>query len=181
MNVGKQFEADWKRSVPPDAWCYRLRDSGATYYGGSNNLRFSVDNICDFLIYRYPCHYLFELKTCDTPSIPLQNILGSYNKETGLYRKAAHLIDMADAERFKGQSAYVVIYFRGKVNRTFAVPAGKIKALVFEQGYSKKSIPWAWCMEQGIEVGMAKRRVHYNYDVDRLLTAIERKENNDCT
>ena len=25
LNTGKQFEADWKKSMPPDAWCYRLK------------------------------------------------------------------------------------------------------------------------------------------------------------
>ena len=38
MNTGKQFEADFKASVPSDAWCYRLKDSAATYYGGNDNL-----------------------------------------------------------------------------------------------------------------------------------------------
>ena len=59
MNTGKQFEADWKKSMPPDAWCYRLKDSAATYYGGNENLSFSVDNICDFDVYRYPTAPLF--------------------------------------------------------------------------------------------------------------------------
>lgn len=34
MNEGKRFERDFKASVPPDAWCYRLRDSPISYYGG---------------------------------------------------------------------------------------------------------------------------------------------------
>ena len=24
LNTGKQFEAAWKKSMPPDAWCYCL-------------------------------------------------------------------------------------------------------------------------------------------------------------
>ena len=67
MNTGKQFEADFKASVPKDAWCYRLKDSAATYYGGNENLSFSIDNICDFLVYRYPMNHLFELKTIERP------------------------------------------------------------------------------------------------------------------
>ena len=69
LNTGKQFEADWKKSMPPDAWCYRLKDSAASYYGGNENLSFSIDNICDFDVYRYPMHHYFELKTIETPSI----------------------------------------------------------------------------------------------------------------
>lgn len=55
LNTGKQFEADWKKSIPPDAWCYRLKDSAATYYGGNENLSFSVDNICDFEVTAIRC------------------------------------------------------------------------------------------------------------------------------
>ena len=82
MNTGKQFEADFKASVPSDAWCYRLKDSAATYYGGNENLSFSIDNICDFLVYRYPMNHLFELKTIETPSIPLEKVFGKYDKDT---------------------------------------------------------------------------------------------------
>lgn len=50
MNTGKQFEADFKASVPSDAWCYRLKDSAATYYGGNENLSFpsttSATSLC---------------------------------------------------------------------------------------------------------------------------------------
>ena len=52
LNTGKQFETDWKSSMPKDAWCYRLKDSAATYYGGNENLWFSFDNFCDFDVYR---------------------------------------------------------------------------------------------------------------------------------
>ena len=79
LNTGKQFEADWKKSMPPDAWCYRLKDSAASYYGGNESLSFSIDNICDFDVYRYPMHHYFELKTIETPSIQLTKIFGSYD------------------------------------------------------------------------------------------------------
>ena len=87
LNTGKQFEADWKSSMPKDAWCYRLKDSAAAYYGGNESLSFSIDNICDFDVYRYPMHHYFELKTIDTPSIPLEKILGRFDREKQKYHK----------------------------------------------------------------------------------------------
>lgn len=95
LNTGKQFEADWKKSMPPDAWCYRLKDSAASYYGGNENLSFSIDNICDFDVYRYPMHHYFELKTIETPSIQLTKIFGSYDP-----RKAA--VSQAEAHHRHG-------------------------------------------------------------------------------
>ena len=145
LNTGKQFEADWKSSMPKDAWCYRLKDSAATYYGGNENLSFSIDNICDFDVYRYPMHHYFELKTIETPSIPL--------------------------EKIKGQTAHVVINYRGKVNRTFAVPASAV--LEYMQTQTRKSIPWQWAALNGIEVEQHLLRVHWRYDVEGLLRVLE--------
>ena len=138
MNTGKQFEADFKASVPFDAWCYRLKDSAATYYGGNENLSFSIDNICDFLVYRYPMNHLFELKTIETPSIPLEKVFGKYDKEKCKYRKEKHITDMVDAMGYSGQTAHVLVNYRA-VNRTFAIPASKV--LAFRYNESRKSIP----------------------------------------
>lgn len=173
MNIGKQFEADFKASVPSNAWCYRLKDSAATYYGGNENLSFSIDNICDFLVYRYPMNHLFELKTIETPSIPLEKVFGKYDKAKCKYRKEKHITDMVDAMGYCGQTAHVIVNYRA-VNRTFAIPASKV--LAFRYNESRKSIPWHWAEQEGIEVKAKKLRVHWQYDVDGLLKRLE-KEN----
>ena len=172
MNTGKQFEADFKASVPSDAWCYRLKDSAATYYGGNENLSFSIDNICDFLVYRYPMNHLFELKTIETPSIPLEKVLGKYDKAKCKYRKEKHITDMVDAMGYSGQTAHVIVNYRA-VKRTFAIPASK--GLVFRYNESRKSIPWQWAEQEGIEVKAKRLRVHWRYDVDGLLKRLEKE------
>ena len=111
LNTGKQFEADWKKSMPSDAWCYRLKDSAASYYGGNESLSFSIDNICDFDVYRYPMHHYFELKTIETPSIPLEKILGRFDRDKQKYHKLKHITDMAAAAAYRGQTAHVVINY----------------------------------------------------------------------
>ena len=173
MNTGKQFEADFKASVPSDAWCYRLKDSAATYYGGNENLSFSIDNICDFLVYRHPMNHLFELKTIETPSIPLEKVFGKYDKAKCKYRKEKHITDMVEAMGYGGQTAHVIVNYRA-VNRTFAIPASKV--LAFRYNERRKSIPWQWAEQEGIEVKAKRLRVHWRYDVDGLLKRLE-KEN----
>lgn len=172
MNTGKQFEADFKASVPSDAWCYRLKDSAATYYGGNENLSFSIDNICDFLVYRYPMNHLFELKTIETPSIPLEKVFGKYDKAKCKYRKEKHITDMVDAMGYSGQTAHVIVNYRA-VNRTFAIPASKV--LAFRYNEDRKSIPWQWAEQEGIEVKAKRLRVHWRYDVDGLLKRLEKE------
>lgn len=175
MNTGKQFEADFKASVPSDAWCYRLKDSAATYYGGNENLSFSIDNICDFLVYRYPMNHLFELKTIETPSIPLEKVFGKYDKAERKYRKEKHITDMVEAMGYSGQTAHVIVNYRA-VNRTFAIPASKV--LAFRYNESRKSIPWQWAEQEGIEVKAKRLRVHWRYDVDGLLKRLEEEHGN---
>ena len=197
LNTGKQFEADWKSSMPKDAWCYRLKDSAAAYYGGNESLSFSIDNICDFDVYRYPMHHYFELKTIDTPSIPLEKILGRFDREKQKYHKLKHITDMAHLEKilgrfdrekqkyhklkhitdmahaaeFHGQTAHVVINYRGKVNRTFAISASAV--LEYMNTQTRKSIPWQWAALNGIEVEQRLLRVHWRYDVEGLLKRLE--------
>lgn len=177
MNAGKQFEADFKASVPSDAWCYRLKDSAATYYGGNENLSFSIDNICDFLVYRYPMNHLFELKTIETPSIPLEKVFGKYDKAKCKYRKEKHITDMVDAMGYSGQTAHVIVNYRA-VNRTFAIPASKI--LAFRYNESRKSIPWQWAEQEGIEIKAKRLRVHWRYDVDGLIKRLEKENMRDA-
>ena len=120
MNTGKQFEADFKASVPKDVWCYRLND-----------------------------------------------------KAKCKYRKEKHITDMVDAMGYSGQTAHVIVNYRS-VNRTFAIPASKV--LAFRYNESRKSIPWKWAEQEGIEVKAKRLRVHWRYDVDGLLKRLE-KEN----
>lgn len=173
MNTGKQFEADFKASVPFDAWCYRLKDSATTYYGGNENLSFSIDNICDFLVYRYPMNHLFELKTIETPSTLWKRCLASTTRQSANTAMEKHITDMVDAMGYSGQTAHVIVNYRA-VNRTFAIPASKV--LAFRYNESRKSIPWQWAEQEGIEVKAKRLRVHWRYDVDELLKRLE-KEN----
>ena len=90
MNAGKRFEADWRESIAKaeNVWYYRFRDSPATYYGGAQDgIRFAADNICDCLVYAYPCLHLFELKTVETPSASLTALFGEFDPEKRLYKK----------------------------------------------------------------------------------------------
>ena len=78
---------------------------------------------------------------------------------------------MAHAASFKGQTAHVVINYRGKVNRTFAVPASAV--LEYMSTQTRKSIPWQWAALNGIEVEQHLLRVHWRYDVEGLLRKLE--------
>lgn len=173
MNTGKRFEADFKASVPKDAWLYRLRDSPVTY-GGMNDsaIRFASDNICDFILYRRGL-YLLELKTVGTPSASLTAMFGKYDLEKQRYKKQKHLEDMADAAQKDGICSLVLINYQA-THCTWAIPAADVLAFLqtaIDGG--RKSIPQPWCIEHGILVDQRQLRVNWRYDVDGLLKRLE--------
>ena len=170
MNTGKRFEADWKASVPADAWYLRLKDSPATFYGGAQEgVRFSADNICDSLLFRAPVLYLVELKTVGTPSASLESMFGKFDPAKGRWKKQKHLADMAKAAQRPGIAALVVINFRAR-GVTYAVPAEAVldfMRLTLDGG--RRSIPPAWCAEHGVLVGQRQLRVNWRYDVAGMM------------
>lgn len=176
MMEGKRFERDFKASVPPDAWCYRLRDSPISYYGGSEaeGIRFAQDNICDFFLYRRPTLYLLELKTVGTRSAALTSLFGKYDPDKHAYKKQKHLKDMAVAATRQGLQALVVLNYRLS-EHTYALPVDTVLRFV-EQAIGnggRKSIPESWCRENGIAVAARQLRVNWRYDVAGMMEAVE--------
>lgn len=173
MNTGKRFEADFKASIPKDAWLYRLRDSPVTYGGMEDSaIRFASDNICDFILYRRGL-YLLELKTVSTPSASLTAMFGKFDPDKQRYKKQKHLEDMADAARVDGVSPLVVISYQN-TRQTWAIPAADVLEFVHTAIHGgRKSIPQPWCAEHGIRIAQHQLRVNWRYDVDGLLKRLE--------
>lgn len=174
MNEGKRFERDFKASVPADAWCYRLRDSPVSYYGGSGaeGIRFAQDNICDFVLYRAPTLYLLELKTVGTRSAALTSLFGKLDPEKGAYSRQKHLQDMAEAATRRGLRAMVVLNYR-LAEHTYALPAADVLNFVRAAvAGGRKSIPEGWCRDHGLPVNARRLRVNWRYDVAGMMEAM---------
>lgn len=178
LNSGKEFEADWRRSVPPDVWHYRLRDSPATFYGGAQEgIRFAQDNICDCILYRSPYIHLVELKTVAQSPAGLGAMFGKFDPEKGRYKKQKHLEDMDAAAAHPGVVASVVISYRAS-GYTYVVPVSRILSFLNAaiHGCGRKSIPESWCLEHGAQVPQRLLRTHYRYDVGEMMTRAERQK-----
>lgn len=178
MNAGKRFESDWRESISKaeNVWYYRFRDSPATYYGGAQEgIRFAADNICDCLVYTYPCLYLFELKTVETPSASITSLFGEFDPEKRLYKKEKHLLEMARVARCSGIYALVVINFRA-TGHTYACAAGKVLRLLDDaRAGGRKSILEAWCKTHGVEVKGRQLKVNWRYDVQGLIESLGKR------
>lgn len=72
QHYGKLFEEDFKNSVPPNIWLYRIEDSSNSFSGG-NASRFTSTSRYDYLMYqpKYGYLYAIELKSTQSTSITM--------------------------------------------------------------------------------------------------------------
>lgn len=156
-NEGKKFEEDIKSSVPQGYWIYRFKDGTGNFGGTKNeNVRFQASNICDFEVMTEDYLFLLELKSHKGASIGFNCIRDNQIKE------------MTSIEH-KKIKAYFVINFRDK-ERTFAIAAKELKN--FMETANRKSIPLAWCEDNGIEIVGTKKKVRWKYDLETFFNQI---------
>lgn len=141
-NMGKTFEQEFKSSVPPDYYLYRLKDDTSGFYG--------VSNPCDYILFRSPNLFLVELKTHKGKSIPFTHIRD--NQIQGMYK----------ATQYGGVYGGFIINFRD-LEETYYVTVQDVAE--FKQAGERKSIPVDWCREHGVKIEQKKKRVKYTYDL----------------
>ncbi|GAB6152898.1 hypothetical protein JCM17380_16480 [Desulfosporosinus burensis] len=148
VNEGKKFEKDIKNSIPADVYCYRIKDDGMNFLG--------VANICDFIVYKYPFLYLWELKSHKGKCIPFSAI-----REQQLI-----MLDKIDP---KGVSTGFILNFRDW-GETYWVETRKLQCLKGKE--ERKSISLDWCRTEGIKVEQRLKRTRYLFDIPKLLSEL---------
>ena len=152
QNIGKILEEEIKSSMPPGVYYYRFKDNAASFSGGDNT-RFTSHNICDCMAVTNEYVFLLELKSHKGSSIPFTCIRKNQIEEMS---KVDHI-------RIK---PYSILNFREK-EKTFAVEARELKN--FMETTERKSIPFDWCRENGIEITGIKKKVKYRYLLDEFF------------
>lgn len=153
MNAGKQFEKDFKDSVPENVFYYRFRD-GTASWGDQENTRFQQSNICDCMMFNDRFLYLLELKSHVGKSLPFSAI------------RQNQVTELSKALTYRGIIAGFVVNFRD-IGRTFFTEANKVEYFMTHE--ERKSIPLAWFTENGAEITGRKLKVHYRWNVQEFL------------
>ena len=155
MNVGKKFEAQFKKSVPDNIFYCRYKDGTANFSGQKNeNVRFQAKNICDIELYLKPLNFKLELKHHHGTSLPFSAIRENQLKE------------LCKASCFDGIIAGFVVYFSDKEKCFFANAS---KVVQFKQTTERKSIPISWFEENGIKIEVIKKKVNCLYGVKEFV------------
>ena len=168
-NIGKNFEADFKKSVPSYSLLYRLPDS-AQAFGGTNKLRFSSKNPFDYLMWdsKNRVLYALELKTVAGKAISFER-----SKEE---KGEIHFHQIEGLNRwneYDGTVCGFVVAFRG-IEKTVFIDISEFNKLI--NCISKKSFNFDDLDNYKIKytiIGQQKARTRYTYDVDGFLETIK--------
>lgn len=153
INSGKRFENNWKNSIPKDIFYYRLRDSSNTWSNGDKT-RFAPSNICDCLIFDGDYLYTLELKSTKGKSLPFNNI------------KKHQIDDLLWCSQFADIVSGIVIEF-ASLDECYFVEIKQFEA--FYNTASRKSIPVDYCRENGLKIGVEKKKVNKKFDIESFL------------
>ena len=173
-NVGKQFEDNWKTSIPPNVFYYRLKDQ-AQSFGGCNNLRFSSKNPCDCFLFSSPYMYALELKSVGTSSISFESEEDAKQKK----HKVVHYHQIKGLQEFseyKNIIAGFLFNFRKKDNTevTYFQHINDFDEMIHSIGkksFNEKDL----ARFNPIVVNSRKLRINYRYDVSELLEKLNRE------
>lgn len=164
-NVGKQFEYDFKKSMPDYVLLYRLPDA-AQSFGRNSNLRFSRKNPFDFLLWNSKKHILYalELKTVKGSSISFER--NEQEKKEIHYNQIKGLNDW---NKYDGIICGFIIEFR-KIETTVFIDIETFNKLI--EKIDKKSFSYLDLIENKLNfkiIPQTKKRTRYRYDIEKIL------------
>lgn len=153
---GKKFEEDFKNSFPKDMFIYKLKDAGG--WGRSEETRFTISNMCDYIAFDGESLLLLELKSTKGKSLPFTRIRD--NQYDLLYRESNK----------KNVYPGVIINFR-ELEETYLL---SIESLMeYKANSGRKSYPVDWIKKEGIRIEQQKKITRYRYDIKKLMKDIK--------
>lgn len=151
-NYGKIFEEQIKKSVSPDMYYLRIKDSAMRFKGDSN--------ICDcFIFYNRTC-FMLELKSSQETSLPFGNI------------KEHQFNGLMDAGKIDGIEAGLLVEMR-RYKETYFVPIKD--AMEYKNSTTRKSFSRDFLIEKGIKLEQTLKRTRYVFNIEKLLNDILNK------
>ena len=169
-NAGKNFEEQFRDSIPKDMYWERLKDPSSSFnINQGNGLRFSMNNPYDIFLYERENKNLIclELKSTSGTSI-------SYSLEEKKKMIKPHQIKGLKRAYDGGAKAGFIFNFRDKnVTYWFSI----IDFLKFNEQSGKKSINENDVINYGgIVIPQELKRVKYRYDIKFLTEVVSKDE-----
>jgi penicillin-binding protein-related factor A (putative recombinase) len=163
MNPGKEFEKDFKDSIPIDTYFYRIKDSAGAWQNNQDSknkkTRFTAKNDYDCFMFKSPMFYPVELKSTIGTSF-------SFGKKESMIKD--HQIEgLTKASKHFNVLAGFIFNFR-KVNKTYFLNI--INFNRFVEDTTKSSINLNDIINYGgIEIKSELKRTRYRYLIDEFI------------
>lgn len=182
MNVGKIFEKDFAESATKQGiFCHRLKDTDIAF---NNNgiTSYTPKNPCDYFLFANIDNkkgnlYAIECKTTKYMSMSIEVEKEQINKKMIKYHQIESLIKMSF---YEGIHAGFVLNFRDEERGLDDTYYMSIRDFVnFLDQTQKKSINKMDCELRGIKLSANKKRIHYEYDILKMIKDIDKKGSED--
>ena len=157
MNEGKQFEHDFRNSVPDDVYSLRLIDPAIGFDVESSTQRFAPKNPYDLILYKEPWMYCLELKSTKESRI-------SFRGSSSMIRE--HQIRKLTEAWEKGCRAGFVLNFRSSQNTCY-LPIEVFHRLT--RATERQSLREDEILEAGTRLPVRRLRIHNRYDLNVLF------------
>lgn len=169
-NQGKQFEENWKKSIPENVFYHRLVDPPQSFNQKQGNLRFSWKNPCDCFLYNgnKRLFYALELKTSGTKSFSFE-LEENTNKTANIhYHQIESLIEFSKYPFFVSGFIFNFRYEDKDIESTYFQSISDFEKMVKKLG--KKSFNEKDLLKYNpIKIEQKKKRVNYTYNVEKFL------------
>jgi recombination protein U len=170
INSGKQFEDNFKKSVPDYCYCHRLKDSSQSFID-SGLSDFSRQNPCDFYLYdtKNRIFYAAELKSSKQKYISFENIDEEKPKQKMIRKN--QILSLIEICKYNNIIAGFFFNFRDEehgIERTYFQNID-----MFMKMYRKIG-KWSFneidlLLYSGIKINGDKLRVNYRWNLDEFL------------
>lgn len=167
INVGKDFENQFRASVPQDVYYQRIKDPAQSFTQNSS-LRFSLQNPYDCFIYSYPVLFTLELKSTQGNSLTFykKDLINDGKKHTFMIKKN-QLEGLNESNKYEGIVSGLVINFRG-TNHTYYLSIEQANNLI--NNIDKKSFNEQDVINHdGYLIEQHLKKVKYNYNLEKFI------------
>lgn len=177
-NVGKIFENQFKKSVPDYCCLERFKDT-AQAYNVAKTTRFTHKNPCDYFMFdsHSKILYYFELKTTKSKSISFEDIEIDTKQNRMIHKH--QIIGLVDRAKYEGVLPAFIFNFRDELTgneRTYYQYINDFMKMYYAIKQKKLSLNEIDLLRyNAIKIKGVKKRVHYIWDIDELLTNINQE------
>lgn len=177
-NRGKVFEDEFKASLAPGTFCYRLPDSASGFAGGQMT-RFSLKNPCDFFLFANGILMPIELKTTENTSMNYETEKDKGRGQNIKWHQIEGLRNFTYGHaRVRGGFLLQFTNRDKGINHTYWISIGDFDCMLESIGDKKKSFNEKDLKNfRAYEVTGKLIKTRYKYDIASLIKYINTLEN----